>query len=95
MAQGILTSLGSEEYFAHGAAQSAHSDDELRSLCPSIQPASASFSHATTRRRFLSLSPTLDGGGNGNPVSPHTICLAAAMVSLAALVGKGTGREVL
>jgi hypothetical protein len=75
MAQGILTSLGGEEDFAHGVAQSAHFDDELRSLCSSIQPASASVSHAATRRRFLSLSPALDGDGNGNPVSPHTIWL--------------------
>jgi hypothetical protein len=60
-AQGILTRLDGEEDGAHDAAQSAHADDELRSPCPLIWPASASVSFAATRRRSSSLSLALDG----------------------------------
>jgi hypothetical protein len=57
----VLTSREGEEDYAHGATQSAHADDELRSPCPPIRSASASVSFAATRRRSSSQFPALDG----------------------------------
>jgi hypothetical protein len=67
-----------------GATPKQSSDEQLRFLCPPIRPASAPGTHAATQRRFLSLSSTLDGGRNRNPVSPtsatpdlslHKLCM--------------------
>lgn len=54
-----------------GATPKRNSDEQLKLLCSSIRPASATTSFAATRRRLLTRSPSLDGDGNVNYVSPR------------------------